>query len=81
MNEITFFQCGPNPGDHHPDEWMLVGLVDDGTEQREMIEESDARDRLMCECCQGYVASHADLTRSGPDLLCDDCCPAMEKTA
>ncbi len=29
----TFISCGPRPDDSHPNEWMLVGLVDDSTER------------------------------------------------
>lgn len=70
---ITFISCGPNPGDSHPDEWMLVGLVDTGESQAEAIEEADALDRLMCDCCQGYESSHKELVKSGDNMLCADC--------
>ncbi len=70
---ITMFWCGPRPGDSHHEDWMLVGLVDDGTEQREEIEASDELDRLMCDCCQDYQSSSHELTRSGPDMLCEGC--------
>lgn len=71
---MIYFTCGPRPGDTHPDEWMIVGLVDDGTEQQAEIQASDARDRLMCDCCQAYQRERHDLTQSGSELLCDDCC-------
>ena len=74
-----FYICGPKPGDSHPEEWMLVGLVDDGTEQREAIEAADTLDRLMCDCCQGYQPSHHDLVRSGGELLCDECSGADQR--
>ncbi len=74
MAELTtYFVCGPRLGDTHPDEWMLVGLVDDGSEQAAEIEAADTLDRLMCDCCQAYQDSHCDLVRSGPELLCDGC--------
>ena len=41
--------------------------------QEEAIQEADAKDRLMCDCCQGYVERHVDLVRSGAELLCEDC--------
>lgn len=70
---ITFIACGPGPGDSHPEEWLLVGLVDDGTEQRKAIEESDARERLMCDCCQEYQSRYEDMITSGNERLCKGC--------
>ena len=69
----THFRCGPQPGDSHPDEWMIRGLVDTGEDQAAEIEAADKLDRLMCDCCQAHQASPHDLTRSGPDMLCDPC--------
>lgn len=77
MTEITFVQCGPKPGQTFED-WQLVGLVDDGTEQREEIEAADKLDRTMCDCCQEHQVAAHDLTASGPDMLCDGCCPVLE---
>lgn len=74
-----YYACGPKPGQCF-DEWAAIGLVDDGEEQRAEIEAADTLDRLMCDCCQGYVDRHEELTRSGPEMLCDDCCPVLEKT-
>lgn len=71
--EISFIQCGSKDTDTHPEEWMLVGLVDDGSEQEEAIAEADSLDRLMCDCCQGYVNKHVDLTNSGEEVLCEEC--------
>ena len=77
---LTFHQCGPRPGDAHPEDWMLVGLVNDGTEQREAIEAADKRERLRCDCCQAYQDSPDDLLQSGGDMICDDCAGNVERS-
>lgn len=78
--KITFHACGPRQGDEHPDDWMLVGLVDDGAEQRAEIEAADARERLRCDVCLERVERHDDLIASGDEKWCDACAQAIDGT-
>ena len=73
---IAFHSCGPRPGDTHPEEWMMVGIFDDGSEQREAMADADKRDRLMCDVCQEYQMTNDELTPSGGEMLCRDCVSA-----
>jgi hypothetical protein len=75
---ITLFRCG-DPNLQIGDAFGLeaarilhMGMLQQ-QEQDEAIAESDTKDRLMCDCCQGYAERHEDLTRSGDEILCDEC--------
>lgn len=37
------------------------------------VDDADKLDRLMCDCCQGYHDRYEELTRSGDELLCEEC--------
>lgn len=73
MTDIIHFACGPQPNDKTPEDWMLVGLVDDGSSQREAMEDIDRAERLLCDCCHERLPTAANLTASGDEVLCDGC--------